>query len=176
MRGNTRTPRDLTAAAGLPARREVLDPAEAHHRDRDQHPREDQLVDLLGLPRDAAWKALHITVMIGANDVEGETFTLDDDDDAAASLRSFATRRGAGALCGRPSATRSAPRTRTRRPPRTPAAESARTRGVRRGPERVRDGRVAGPVQRGWVFRTSVISALAPGLMARAGGSTTTLS
>lgn len=54
----------------------------------------DQLVDLLGLSRDAAWKALHITVMIGVNDVEGETFTLDD----AASLRSFAARQGVGAL------------------------------------------------------------------------------
>ncbi|MFJ4841176.1 hydrolase [Streptomyces sp. NPDC088746] len=53
-----------------------------------------QLVDVLGLSQDDAWKALHITVMIGVNDVEGETFTLDD----AASLRSFATRRGVGAL------------------------------------------------------------------------------
>ncbi|MFB4420512.1 chitinase [Streptomyces sp. QL37] len=53
-----------------------------------------QLVDVLGLSQDEAWKALHITVMIGVNDVEGETFTLDD----AASLRSFATRRGVGAL------------------------------------------------------------------------------
>ncbi|MFC8593679.1 chitinase [Streptomyces atroolivaceus] len=54
----------------------------------------DQLVDVLGLSRDAAWKALHITVMIGVNDVEGETFTLGD----ATSLRSFATRQGVGAL------------------------------------------------------------------------------
>ncbi|TXS18850.1 chitinase [Streptomyces sp. wa22] len=54
----------------------------------------DQLVDILGLSQEAAWKALHITVMIGVNDVEGETFTLDD----AASLRSFATRQGVGAL------------------------------------------------------------------------------
>lgn len=54
----------------------------------------DQLVDVLGLSQDAAWKALHITVMIGVNDVAGETFTLDD----AAALRSFATRRGVGAL------------------------------------------------------------------------------
>ncbi|MFD9288995.1 chitinase [Streptomyces sp. NPDC060030] len=54
----------------------------------------DQLVDLLGLSQDAAWKALHITVMIGVNDVEGETFTLDD----ATSLRDFATRQGVGAL------------------------------------------------------------------------------
>ncbi|MFF3304562.1 chitinase [Streptomyces sp. NPDC002908] len=54
----------------------------------------DQLVEVLGLSRDAAWQALHITVMIGVNDVEGETFTLDD----AASLRTFATRQGVGAL------------------------------------------------------------------------------
>lgn len=54
----------------------------------------DQLVDVLGLSREAAWKALHITVMIGVNDVAGETFTLED----AVSLRAFATRRGVGAL------------------------------------------------------------------------------
>ncbi|MFJ8752722.1 chitinase [Streptomyces sp. NPDC102441] len=54
----------------------------------------DQLVDALGLSQDEAWKALHITVMIGVNDVEGETFTLDD----AESLRAFATRQGVGAL------------------------------------------------------------------------------
>ena len=54
----------------------------------------DQLMDVLGLSQDAAWKALHITVMIGVNDIEGETFTLDN----AASLRTFATRQGVGAL------------------------------------------------------------------------------
>ncbi|GHA87666.1 MULTISPECIES: chitinase [Streptomyces] len=54
----------------------------------------DQLVDVLGLSRDAAWQALHLTVMIGVNDVAGETFTLAD----AASLRDFATRKGVGAL------------------------------------------------------------------------------
>ncbi|MFB8026463.1 chitinase [Streptomyces sp. NPDC056465] len=54
----------------------------------------DQIVDVLALSRDAAWKALHITVMIGVNDVAGETFTLDD----AASLRAFAARQGVGAL------------------------------------------------------------------------------
>jgi len=54
----------------------------------------DQLMDVLGLSRAAAWKALHLTVMIGVNDVEGETFTLDD----AVSLRAFATRQGVGAL------------------------------------------------------------------------------
>ncbi|WP_203183546.1 chitinase [Streptomyces pratensis] len=53
-----------------------------------------RLVEVLGLSQDAAWEALHITVMIGVNDVEGETFTLDD----AASLRSFATSHGVGAL------------------------------------------------------------------------------
>lgn len=54
----------------------------------------DQLVDVLGLSQDAAWQALHLTVMIGVNDVAGETFTLAD----AASLRGFATRKGVGAL------------------------------------------------------------------------------
>ncbi|MEV6162944.1 chitinase [Streptomyces sp. NPDC052052] len=54
----------------------------------------DQLTDVLGLSDTAAWRALHITVMIGVNDVEGETFTLAD----AASLRAFAQRRGVGAL------------------------------------------------------------------------------
>ncbi|MGW4227946.1 chitinase [Streptomyces sp. NPDC004980] len=54
----------------------------------------DQLVDVLGLSQDAAWKALHLTVMIGVNDVAGETFTLAD----AASLRGFATEKGVGAL------------------------------------------------------------------------------
>ncbi|MFJ9682499.1 chitinase [Streptomyces sp. NPDC101194] len=54
----------------------------------------DQLTDVLGLSDTAAWRALHITVMIGVNDVSGETFTLAD----AASLRAFAGRRGIGAL------------------------------------------------------------------------------
>lgn len=54
----------------------------------------DQIAGLLGLPDAEAWRALHITVMIGVNDVAGETFTLAD----AASLRSFARRQGAGAL------------------------------------------------------------------------------
>ncbi|MFD9498182.1 chitinase [Streptomyces sp. NPDC060035] len=54
----------------------------------------DQLVDVLGLSQDAAWRALHLTVMIGVNDVAGEIFTLAD----AASLRGFATRQGVGAL------------------------------------------------------------------------------
>lgn len=54
----------------------------------------DQLTDVLGLSDAEAWRALHITVMIGVNDVAGETFTLSD----AASLRAFAERRGVGAL------------------------------------------------------------------------------
>ncbi|GAA2979987.1 MULTISPECIES: hydrolase [Streptomyces] len=54
----------------------------------------DQLTDVLGLTDDAAWRSLHITVMAGVNDVAGETFTLAD----AASLRTFATREGVGAL------------------------------------------------------------------------------
>lgn len=54
----------------------------------------DQVAGVLGLSDAEAWRALHITVMIGVNDVAGETFTLAD----AASLRSFARRQGAGAL------------------------------------------------------------------------------
>ncbi|MFD8688131.1 chitinase [Streptomyces sp. NPDC059651] len=54
----------------------------------------DQVADVFGLPDDEAWRALHITVMIGVNDVAGETFTRAD----AASLRSFARREGVGAL------------------------------------------------------------------------------
>lgn len=54
----------------------------------------DQLTDVLGLSDTAAWKALHITVMLGVNDMAGETFTLAD----AASLRAFARRTGVGAL------------------------------------------------------------------------------
>ncbi|MEU9317403.1 chitinase [Streptomyces sp. NPDC048295] len=53
-----------------------------------------QLTDVLGLSDTAAWRALHITVMIGVNDVGGERFTLAD----AASLRAFAGRKGIGAL------------------------------------------------------------------------------
>ncbi|MFJ6465314.1 chitinase [Streptomyces sp. NPDC091387] len=53
-----------------------------------------QIADLLGLSEKKAWRALHITVMIGVNDVAGETFTLAD----AASLRSFARSVGVGAL------------------------------------------------------------------------------
>ncbi|MFJ2089103.1 chitinase [Streptomyces sp. NPDC087901] len=54
----------------------------------------DQVADAFGLSDSKAWQALHITVMIGVNDVAGETFTLAD----AASLRSFARSEGVGAL------------------------------------------------------------------------------
>lgn len=54
----------------------------------------DQLTDALGLSDAKAWRALHITAMIGVNDIAGETFTLAD----ARSLRSFARRKGVGAL------------------------------------------------------------------------------
>lgn len=54
----------------------------------------DQVADVFGLSDMKAWRALHITVMIGVNDVAGETFTLAD----AASLRAFARSEGAGAL------------------------------------------------------------------------------
>lgn len=45
-----------------------------------------RLTDLLGLSGDRAWRALRVTVMIGVNDIERETFTLDD----AAQLAAFA--------------------------------------------------------------------------------------
>ncbi|MFJ6433493.1 chitinase [Streptomyces sp. NPDC091416] len=54
----------------------------------------DRIAGVLGLSDAEAWRALHITVMIGVNDVAGETFTLAD----AASLGSFARSRGVGAL------------------------------------------------------------------------------
>ncbi|MEW1718470.1 hydrolase [Streptomyces sp. NPDC093109] len=53
-----------------------------------------QIADALGLSSAKAWRALHITAMIGVNDVAGETFTLAD----AAQLRTFARRKGVGAL------------------------------------------------------------------------------
>ncbi|MFJ5100880.1 chitinase [Streptomyces sp. NPDC088554] len=53
-----------------------------------------QIAATLGLSSAKAWKALHITAMIGVNDVPGETFTLAD----AAQLRTFALREGVGAL------------------------------------------------------------------------------
>lgn len=54
----------------------------------------DQIADVFGLSESKAWRALHITAMIGVNDVAGETFTLAD----ATSLRAFAHRNGVGAL------------------------------------------------------------------------------
>ncbi|RDG30744.1 hydrolase [Streptomyces corynorhini] len=54
----------------------------------------DQISGILGLPSAQAWKSLHITAMIGVNDVAAETFTLAD----AAELRRFARREGVGAL------------------------------------------------------------------------------
>ncbi|WP_443046753.1 hydrolase [Streptomyces sp. NBC_00247] len=53
-----------------------------------------QLAKALGLGSAEAWKALHLTVMAGVNDVAGETFTLAD----ASALRTFAGERGVGAL------------------------------------------------------------------------------
>jgi hypothetical protein len=49
----------------------------------------DRLTGLLGLSDTGAWRALRLTVMIGVNDFEGETFTLDD----AAQLAAFASKR-----------------------------------------------------------------------------------
>ncbi|MFD0024715.1 chitinase [Streptomyces sp. NPDC058382] len=54
----------------------------------------DQIAGVFSLSDKKAWQALHITAMIGVNDVAGETFTLSD----AASLRAFARSRGVGAL------------------------------------------------------------------------------
>ncbi|AXG78402.1 glycoside hydrolase family 18 protein [Streptomyces paludis] len=54
----------------------------------------DQIADTLGLSSAKAWRALHITAMIGVNDVAGETFTLAD----ATQLRAFARRKGVGTL------------------------------------------------------------------------------
>ncbi|MFJ1745818.1 chitinase [Streptomyces sp. NPDC088116] len=54
----------------------------------------DQIAGALGLSSRQAWKSLHITAMIGVNDVAAETFTLQD----AAQLRAFATEKGVGAL------------------------------------------------------------------------------
>ncbi|MFJ1649031.1 chitinase [Streptomyces sp. NPDC088258] len=54
----------------------------------------DQIAGILGLSSAKAWKSLHITAMIGVNDVAAETFTLAD----AGRLRRFARRQGVGAL------------------------------------------------------------------------------
>jgi hypothetical protein len=53
-----------------------------------------QLADTFGLSSAQAWKSLHITAMLGVNDVAAETFTLAD----AARLRSFAREKGVGAV------------------------------------------------------------------------------
>jgi chitinase len=52
----------------------------------------DQLVDALGLSDSGAWSGLAVTAMIGVNDVEEETFTLED----AAKLREFAEEKQLG--------------------------------------------------------------------------------
>jgi chitinase len=54
----------------------------------------DQLTGLLGLSDAGAWRALRVTVMIGVNDVEHETFTLGD----AAQLAAFASKRNLDGL------------------------------------------------------------------------------
>ncbi|QPP10936.1 hydrolase [Streptomyces bathyalis] len=54
----------------------------------------DELTALLGLSDAGAWRALRLTVMIGVNDIEAETFTLDD----AAQLAAFASKRDLGGL------------------------------------------------------------------------------
>ncbi|MER6688670.1 chitinase, partial [Streptomyces minutiscleroticus] len=50
----------------------------------------DQLRDVFGLSSAGAWKGLALTSMIGVNDVDGETFTLQD----AAQVRAFAEEKG----------------------------------------------------------------------------------
>ena len=54
----------------------------------------DELAGLLDLSDAAAWRALRLTVMIGVNDIETETFTLDD----AAQLATFAAEKDFGGL------------------------------------------------------------------------------
>ncbi|WP_231156647.1 chitinase [Streptomyces sp. CNZ748] len=49
-----------------------------------------QLRDVLGLSEAAAWRGMALTPMLGVNDVEGETFTLQD----AAQVRAFAEDKG----------------------------------------------------------------------------------
>ncbi|MFF1273608.1 chitinase [Streptomyces marokkonensis] len=49
-----------------------------------------QLRDVFGLSGAAAWRGMALTSMIGVNDVEGETFTLED----AAQVRAFAEEKG----------------------------------------------------------------------------------
>ncbi|WP_320776674.1 chitinase [Streptomyces sp. CRN 30] len=50
----------------------------------------DQLMEVFGLSDEAAWQGLALTSMIGENDVDNETFTLDD----AAQVREFAEEKG----------------------------------------------------------------------------------
>lgn len=54
----------------------------------------DELTALLGLSDADGWQALRLTVMIGVNDIEAETFTLDD----AAQLAAFASKKDLGGL------------------------------------------------------------------------------
>ncbi|MFC4494751.1 chitinase [Streptomyces ovatisporus] len=54
----------------------------------------DQITRLPGMSGTAAWRALMVTVMIGVNDIEAETFTLGD----AAQLAAFAAERKLGGL------------------------------------------------------------------------------
>jgi chitinase len=49
-----------------------------------------QLQDVFGLSEAAAWRGMALTSMLGVNDVEGETFTLED----AAEVRAFAEEKG----------------------------------------------------------------------------------
>ncbi|MFG3286095.1 chitinase [Streptomyces sp. NPDC048111] len=53
-----------------------------------------QIQRVLGLSDRAAWQGLGVTVMIGVNDVKGETFTLDD----ASKVRGFVGAKGVGRL------------------------------------------------------------------------------
>lgn len=50
----------------------------------------DQLADIFGLSDSAAWQGMALTSMIGQNDIDEETFTLED----AAQVREFAVERG----------------------------------------------------------------------------------
>lgn len=52
----------------------------------------EQLMDVFGTSGSTAWGALALTSMLGANDVDNETFTLED----AAQVREFAEEKGVG--------------------------------------------------------------------------------
>ncbi len=58
------------------------------------HAVQGELKSLLGLSEADAWRTLRLTVMIGVNDIEAETFTLDD----ATQLAGFASERDLGGL------------------------------------------------------------------------------